>query len=201
MIYADTGSHGISITNLLWLMAQNWREEKGKVRTSLRVTLFLGLLQALQEKLAKFVSQEGAVKQGERLEWLTIGGQPLDPLWHYHTWSQEEKKFQKSGGPHPAQQDYDGDQHLKNVADEVSFDAAFDREAAGGASIALPYESEPADRYSISMPRCNADEAASGTGPGADLQELQFLRLGPGTKEPSNGISSGEGEGERQGRA
>ena len=42
------------------------------------------------------MSQEGAVKRGERLEWVTIGHQPLDPLRHYHTWSQEEKKSQKS---------------------------------------------------------------------------------------------------------
>ena len=46
--------------------------------------------------MREFVSQEGAVKQGESLEWLTIGDHPLHPLWHFHAWSQEEKKSQKS---------------------------------------------------------------------------------------------------------
>ena len=131
------------------------------------------------------------MKQGERLEWLTIPDQPVDLLWQCHIWSQGEEK---------AQQVYDGNGHLEGecaegrYVDEIPFDAASDGKV-GRASAALPYESELADGCSIGEPWCHAapgglrslkncglemvpgkaNEAATGTGFGADPQGLHFL--------------------------
>ena len=202
MIYADTGSHGL--TNLRWLMAQNWREmkEQGKVQTSLRVTLFLALLQALQEKLGEFASQEKAVKRRET-RMADHRGSALGSSVALSHLEPGGDKVSIKGGPHPAQQDHDGHQHLEGecskgeYADEVSFDTASMEKLEGP-------EPEPSKRCSIDgglrgfeggseMAPGEAD-SASGTSLGADLQELKLLQLGPGAEKQSYGIRTGERE-------
>ena len=95
LVYCDTGEHGV--TSTLFKMAQAWKakKEEGTVSTSLRVTLFLEILQILQDKLGELLANEDQLKAAEKHEWLMIGDKPLDPSC-YHTWSPTEKTSVRS---------------------------------------------------------------------------------------------------------
>ena len=82
LVYCDTGDHGI--TSTLFRMAQAWKakKEEGTVTSSLRVTLFLEILQLLRDKLGELLANEDQLKAAEKYEWLTIGDKPLDPSWN-----------------------------------------------------------------------------------------------------------------------
>ena len=62
----------------LFQMAKTWKakKEEGKVTTSLRVTLFLAILQLLQDKLQSLITRKEQLKAAEKHEWLVIAATP-----------------------------------------------------------------------------------------------------------------------------
>ena len=70
LVYCDTGEHGVTSTLLKLVQAWKAKKEEGKVSTSLRVTLFLGILQILQDKLGELLTKEDQLRAAEKHEWL-----------------------------------------------------------------------------------------------------------------------------------
>ena len=100
MLYMNT--RGITITRTLYDMAQDWRKlkEEGRLNQSLRVTLIIGLLAAMKEKM-KTALREEIRPTLEKHKWIT---QSNPPAWAYMTWNaakeEQEVDAQKPPLPH-----------------------------------------------------------------------------------------------------
>ena len=95
-------TRGITITRTLYDMAQDWRKlkEEGRLNQSLRVTLIIGLLAAMKEKM-KTALHEEIRPTLEKHKWIT---QSNPPAWAYMTWNatkeEQEVDAQKPPLPH-----------------------------------------------------------------------------------------------------
>ena len=100
ILYMNT--RGITITRTLYDMAQDWRKlkEEGRLNQSLRVTLIIGLLAAMKEKM-KTALREEIRPTLEKHKWIT---QSNPPAWAYMTWNaakeEQEVDAQKPPLPH-----------------------------------------------------------------------------------------------------
>ncbi|OLQ02114.1 LINE-1 retrotransposable element ORF2 protein [Symbiodinium microadriaticum] len=88
MLYFNT--RGMTITRALYNIAQDWRrlKDEGKLNQSLRVTLIIGMLTAMKEKMQTALHEEVRPSL-EKHSWLTKAN---PPAWAYMTYNQEKEE-------------------------------------------------------------------------------------------------------------
>ncbi|CAE7531267.1 Spon1, partial [Symbiodinium necroappetens] len=87
MLFVDVdGEHSVLPT--LQMTAANWQEafSAGRVTTSLRIVLFLGMMQQLQTKLQELLQNQEQLDRLMAVGWLQQGATALTPVWNYYRW-------------------------------------------------------------------------------------------------------------------
>ena len=87
MLFVDVdGDHSVLPT--LQTTAANWQEafSAGRVTTSLRIVLFLGMMQQLQTQLQALLQNQDQLERLMAVGWLKPGATALTPIWNYYRW-------------------------------------------------------------------------------------------------------------------
>ena len=92
MLFIDVeGEH--SVLPVLQKTASNWQEafSAGTVTTSLRIVLFVGMMQQLQARLQDLLQNQEQMDRLLAVGWLQQGATALTPVWPFYRWDAATK--------------------------------------------------------------------------------------------------------------
>lgn len=92
MVFIDTS--GLGCLSNLRAVADNWQEQyaQGKVRNSLKLLLFLAMMEMLKNKAEETLQDEERLQRCMNVGWTVQGETALSPAWVYHAWDPASRK-------------------------------------------------------------------------------------------------------------